>query len=278
MNIQKLLKATGKPEIYTKGTAEMWSDEHISKFLLKTHLSQETDLASRNKTVIKDTVDKILNMCNKENMNILDLGCGPGLYAELLSKKGHKVTGIDFSKRSIEYAEKEAENENLDIKYIHKNYLDIDFENEFDLVIIIYCDFGVLVPSERKILLKNIYRALKPGGLFVFDALNENIIKNRAFSKNWEIEESGFWKDKPYVNFTDSYHYENEKVILDQYTICDKEENIEVYRMWNHYFSDEYIKPELLEKCFKNYERYENFLSGEFKWNRENVSFFKVEK
>ncbi len=235
-------------------------------------------MASRNKTVIKETVDKILNLCNKKNMNILDLGCGPGLYAELLAEKGHKVTGVDISKRSIDYAVDEAKNKKLDINYYCKNYLDIDFENEFDLVIIIYCDFGVLVPEDRNILLKNVYRALKPKGLFIFDTLNENIIKNKSFDKNWEIEKSGFWRNKAYVNFSEAYLYKDERVILDQYTICDEEGNIDVYRMWNHYFQSNELEQELTKEGFSNFTRYENFLSGEFKWNGENVSFFKVQK
>ncbi len=39
---------------------------------------------------------------------LLDLGCGAGIYSELLYDKGFSVTGIDFSKRSIEYAQNHA--------------------------------------------------------------------------------------------------------------------------------------------------------------------------
>jgi 2-polyprenyl-3-methyl-5-hydroxy-6-metoxy-1,4-benzoquinol methylase len=104
-----------------------------------------------------------------EKMSILDLGCGPGLYTEIMAERGHKVTGIDFSKNSIDYARNEAIRKNLDIKYVNQSYLDLCEENMYDLIMMIFTDFGVLVPQERETLLQNIYRALKPGGTFVFD-------------------------------------------------------------------------------------------------------------
>jgi hypothetical protein len=64
----------------------------------------------------------------------------------------------------------------------------------------IYCDFDVLIPAEREKLLKNVYRALKPGGLFIFDTLNtKSPDKMNVPGKSWEVAEKGFWKDEPYL-------------------------------------------------------------------------------
>jgi len=40
-------------------------------------------------------------------------------------------------------------------------------ENEFDMIMMIYCDFGVLSSDERNQLIEIIYKALRPGGVFI---------------------------------------------------------------------------------------------------------------
>jgi len=70
-------------------------------------------MASRSIEKIQLIVDWIQQMLGKNNIDILDLGCGPGLYAERFAIKGHKVTGIDFSENSIKYAKKSAAENNL---------------------------------------------------------------------------------------------------------------------------------------------------------------------
>ena len=73
-----------------------------------------------------------------QGKQLLDLGCGPGIYSELLYDKGFSVTGIDFSKRSIEYAQNHARETNRKIRYSYQNYLEMNYENEFDVIILIY--------------------------------------------------------------------------------------------------------------------------------------------
>jgi 2-polyprenyl-3-methyl-5-hydroxy-6-metoxy-1,4-benzoquinol methylase len=91
-----------KPAIYKKGTAFMWTDKYIAQQLLNIHLNPDIDLASRRYTTIEKTAEWILNtQKDKEKLNILDLGCGPGLYAEIFASKGHAVKGIDNSSNSI---------------------------------------------------------------------------------------------------------------------------------------------------------------------------------
>jgi len=175
----------------------MWTNPYISKQLLDIHLNINIDLASRKYESIKKTADWILTQTNGDKLNILDLGCGPGLYSEIFAKKGYNVTGIDLSKNSIDYAQQEAKSKSLDIKYINQNYLELNLdENSFDLVILIFTDFGVLLPNEREILLNNIKKVLKPNGTFIFDVLNDKDITQKTSPKNWELTKKGFWKDQ----------------------------------------------------------------------------------
>lgn len=76
----------------------------ISKQLLYCHINPDNDLASRNPRKIEAVINWILEQTNKPEMEILDLGCGSGLYAEILAQMGHAVTGVDFSENSIAYA------------------------------------------------------------------------------------------------------------------------------------------------------------------------------
>ena len=277
MKITDIINNLSKPQLYEKGDSVMWTDSHISKQLLNVHLNSEMDLASRKTKTIKSTVEWILENTDLKNLNILDLGCGPGLYSELLAKDGHKVTGVDFSSHSIRYATKEAEKKNLSIRYLNQNYLELDLEeNSFDLVILIYTDFGVLLPPERDQLLEVIKKVLKTNGIFIFDVLNDKNMEAKTSTKSWEASKQGFWKDKPYLALSDSYFYEKEKVILYQHILLDEQENMNVYRFWTHFFSHSELSEILNDHGYKNVSFSEDVLHGEDLWSGDNVTFCKA--
>lgn len=277
MKLLDIHNNTRKPKLYEKGNAIMWTDAHISKQLLHVHLSQEVDLGSRKMGTIDKTVEWILNSNEKKQLNILDLGCGPGLYSEKLAQKGHNVTGLDFSLNSIEYAKKEAQKKDLNISYLNDNYLKMDLkENSFDLVILIFTDFGPLLPEERNQLLSNIKKALKPGGLFIFDVLNDKNIDNKISPKNWETAEKGFWKDQPYLALSDSFVYKESKVILYQHMVIDDQENLSLYRFWTHFFSEIDLSKILHTHDFHTLSFHENIIPNEDLRNDNPVTFCKA--
>ncbi|WP_346863576.1 methyltransferase domain-containing protein [uncultured Draconibacterium sp.] len=279
MKLDSILSKSQKPAIYEKGTAVMWTDEYISEQLLAIHLNAEIDLASRKTNTIKQTVEWMLKQSPGKELTILDLGCGPGLYAELLAEKGHKVTGVDFSKSSIEYARKQAREKKLGINYINSNYLDLKLdENTFDLVILVYTDFGVLLPEEQKKLLQFIYRVLKPGGIFIFDVLNDVNLEQKITPKNWEIAANGFWKPEPYLALSESFLYEKEKVILYQHLVLDEKERLDVYRFWTHFFSHADLAKLLTESGFEEYDFFEDVLLEENLFSGKNVTFTVARK
>lgn len=277
MKLLDIHNYTSKPKLYEKGNAIMWTDKHISKQLLNVHLNTDVDLGSRRIETIDSTVKWILENSENKQLNILDLGCGPGLYSEKLAQKGHKVTGVDFSTNSIAYAKEEAKKKNLDIIYLKENYINLDLEeNSFDLVILIFTDFGPLLPKEREQLLSNIKRLLKPNGIFIFDVLNDKKIENKISPKNWETASQGFWKNEPYLALSESFVYEENKVILYQHTIIDTQEDISVYRFWTHFFSQSDLSIILHAHDFIDLSYHEDILPKGDLWNGDNVTFCKA--
>ncbi|TQD24366.1 class I SAM-dependent methyltransferase [Methanolobus vulcani] len=278
MNLTDIIEFTQKPQLYAEGNAVMWTDAHISEQLLNIHLNPDIDLASRRRSSIESTIDWILNSVNKEKMTVLDLGCGPGLYCELIAERGHSVTGVDFSKNSIEYARKQARNKCLDIKYVNLNYFKLNEDNKYDLVMMVFTDFGVLKPHDRETLIRKVRRALKPGGIFIFDVLSDNNLKTKISQRTWEIEESGFWKDSSYLILSDSFLYPDEKVILYQHIVMDESDNFDVYRFWTHFFASNDLKPILGPEGFENIECFDDVLPEIDMWNGKNVLFCKAMK
>ena len=117
MNIKKLLELSKKPEIFTRSDQKFWDDRHISKQMLNAHLDPDCDAASRSFETISSSVNWLVEEILPDpahGTGVLDLGCGPGLYAAELARAGYRVTGIDYSRRSIDYAREEAAAELLD--------------------------------------------------------------------------------------------------------------------------------------------------------------------
>ncbi len=261
MNISNTVQFAHKPELYEAGTSVMWTDAHISKQLLVVHLNADLDLASRKATTIEQTVQWILGKAPAKELNILDLGCGPGLYCEQFAEKGHTVTGVDFSENSIDYAKTQAEEKELAIEYVCGNYCELDLgENKYDLIIQIFTDLGVLSSEDRTTLLNSIKRALKPGGILIFDIMADNDVESRVTPKEWEISEGGFWKPTPYIHLGESFLFESEKVILSQHIVSDDSGDCETYRFWTHYFSEDDIAEIISNVGFNDVRTFTNVI------------------
>jgi SAM-dependent methyltransferase len=279
MNFNKLTELTKKPPLYEPGDAMMWTDPYVSKQLLKIHLDPDFDSATRKPESILKTLDFIKGHCNNPGMQILDLGCGPGIYTEKLAKDGHNVTGMDISENSIEYARSQARKNNLHIEYICQNYLELDTLNQYDLIIMIYTDLGVLIPKDRDVLLRKIYNALIPGGIFIFDVLNDKNLDDKFPQEQaWTVKEGGFWRKDKYLELINGFHYPENHVYLMQHSIMDEEDNLVRYRFWTHYFNTQTLIPELSFYGFENIECFENILPVGDTWNGDNVSFYSIKK
>ena len=249
---EELERINERPEPFQFYTAsDLWTDEHTSKQMLSFHLNEAIDVSSRNAEFINRSVEWIATEFNiGRDFKIADLGCGPGLYAARLAKRGAKVTGIDFSGRSIEYAKEVAAREQLNISYVNQNYLEFETEDRFDLVLMIMCDFCALSPTQRKGLLSKFRKILKPSGSVLLDVYSLAAFEQKEEVAKYEVNQlNGFWSLNKYYGFLNTFKYDEEKVVLDKYTIIELDRTRKVYN-WLQYFAPEDLESEFVEAGF----------------------------
>jgi len=102
---------------------------------------------------------------NIKGKKILDFGCGTGIYAKLLTKKGAKVSGFDISPEMIKIAKLENPKLNLKVGSGYK----IPFKEKFDVVLAaLVIDYF----QDWDVVFKQVRRVLKKDRFFIFSIGN----------------------------------------------------------------------------------------------------------
>ncbi|MCL2003464.1 MAG: class I SAM-dependent methyltransferase [Oscillospiraceae bacterium] len=140
----------------------------------------------------------ILDILALDGLKILDLACGLGGYHKVWTDAGHTVVGSDLSETFIAM----AQNTNANVTYRVENFYDLSEESEYDLVTMID------TPVEDEDVPRNVYRALKPGGSFVFQLSNPNYKHLRGH----KLENSRSWRENEDRTFLLIRHEYNEDV------------------------------------------------------------------
>lgn len=270
MNIDFIRHLQEKPQPFTPGEPLFWDDPHISTQMLKAHLNPDNDLASRRPETIQKVVDWLIASLELQvGASVLDLGCGPGLYSACLSERDLRVTGVDYSRRSIDYATEFARQNNLDICYRYQDYLTLRDENLYDIALLIYGDFCPLSPYQRHTLLGNIHRALKPGGYFVLDVTTPIHRKRYGSHNGWYAVETGFWKSGPHLVLEEGFDYPDHSIFLDQAVVIEENGKVSVYRNWFQDFTRETITAELEAGSFAVQSTWNDLLGTSFSEDTE---------
>lgn len=105
----------------------------------------------------------------KDRLDVLDIGTGPGFFPIILGEAGHNVTGIDLTDNMLKYAKLNAESQNVKAEFIRMNCQFLKFdEDSFDLIVCRNLTWTLEQPEECY---KEWRRVLRPGGvLLIFDA------------------------------------------------------------------------------------------------------------
>jgi SAM-dependent methyltransferase len=107
-------------------------------------------------------------------LQILDLECGHGRHANVLAAKGHFVKGIDASEDFLKIAQEGAKQMGVKVDYTQGDMGNFNYQDAFDRVYSLFTAIGYFNDVENERVFRNIYRALRPGGLFCFDSHNRD--------------------------------------------------------------------------------------------------------
>ena len=230
-----------------------WDDPDFSRRMLAEHLSQEHDLASRKRDMIRKQVQWIHeNICNNTPAKLLDIGCGPGLYIEQFAALEYNCCGIDFSPASIEYARNNLGDK---ARLINGDVRSVDFGGGYDLAIMVFGEFNVFSPDECRKILKKTFESLSPGGKLLLEAHTFEAVERIGRAPNsWYKSRPGLlglFSDDPYICLTENHWLDKQQTALQQFHVIDAADgSIKSYRSTTKAWTNDQYKQLLIEAGF----------------------------
>ena len=114
-------------------------------------------------------LDWIAAHAQLEGAEVLDVGCGGGILAEAMARRGARVTGIDLSEKALRVAELHLHESKLDVRYAKASVE--EYSGEFDVVTCMELLEHVPEPAS---MVAACARLVKPGGQVFFSTINRN--------------------------------------------------------------------------------------------------------
>jgi len=223
MRLIDIVQRQAIPKPWAEGEKIPWNDPDFSQRMLREHLSQEHDAASRRFATIDRHVAWIHHevLSGKPN-RLLDLGCGPGLYTSRLARLGHECVGIDFSPASIAYAREQAQAENLRCTYLQQDIRMADYGAGYGLALLIFGEFNVFSPTDAASILQKAHRALAENGLLLLEPHTFAAVRKMGEQPpTWYSAPSGLFSARPHLCLSESFWDAKGNVATERYFILD---------------------------------------------------------
>ena len=109
----------------------------------------------------------------------LDVGCGGGYFTRALERHGYQMTGMDVSAEMLDKAQRTAFSEGVRSEYILGDVSKGKIARKYSFVTAINDCFNYVEKGRLKAALKNVYGALKKGGIFLFDVSSEKKFREK---------------------------------------------------------------------------------------------------
>jgi SAM-dependent methyltransferase len=201
MNLLDVVRRSPRPEPWSEGDNIPWHEPGFSARMLREHLSQEHDAASRRSEKIDRHVASIhTTLLEGTPARVLDLGCGPGLYTTRLAAFGHRCHGIDVSPASVRHARGLAAEGDQDCGYDEADLRAADFGRDHDLAMLLFGELNVFAPDDALLILRKARAALRPRGQLLLEPHTlEGVERLGAEPQTWWSSASGLFSDAPHL-------------------------------------------------------------------------------
>lgn len=118
-------------------------------------------------------VDFYLQILNKEGLKprtAIDLACGTGSVAVLLAQLGMRVIGVDMSEEMLCVASQKAQAMENPPVFVCQSLQQLQLPRGVDLAVCALDSLDYITdPRDCKEAIRRVYKALNPGGCFIFD-------------------------------------------------------------------------------------------------------------
>ena len=179
-------------------------------------------------TALRELVQQYL----PPNASTLDLCCGTGQLAQALTERGYQVTGLDGSEEMLRIARKNAPS----VKFILDDARAFILPATYHLVVSVFDSLNhIMKLEELTAVFRNVYAALREGGLFLFDLNVEE-----GYKANWQGSFGIFEED--HVCFIRNSYSPEERIARFDATI---------FRLDNDWYRSDVT---LLQKCYSEEE------------------------
>ncbi len=225
MKLTDIIQRHAIPEPWAEGEKIPWNEPGFSKRMLKEHLSQAHDAASRRSEIIDRHVGWIHDHCLKgKPARVLDLGCGPGLYSSRLARMGHTCTGIDFSPASIAYAREQARQPVLSCQYVQADIRHVDYGEGYEFAMLIFGEFNTFQLIDARRILEKAHAALVGGGLLLLEPHTFEAVREIGLAPpNWHSREKGqgLFSEEAHLLLQENFWDEARQAATKRYYVID---------------------------------------------------------
>ena len=245
--LEVLKDLVSRPEIFSGfDTSALWADPYVARQMLSMHLCDDHALASRPGADIDMMTAWIDRELGLDGKRLVDLGCGPGLYARRFQAAGARVTGIDLSENSLAYASEHGCPEG---DFRIGNYLEDELPSA-DVFTLIYGDVCAMPPRARHKLFQKVRAALPDDGALLLDAFPTAQFEVRQEGTEIAIRlDDGFWAPGDYVGLKATFLYPERTTTLDRYLIVEPSRTRSVLN-WMEYMTPGRLSAELEQAGF----------------------------
>jgi SAM-dependent methyltransferase len=162
---------------------------------------------------------------------VLDLGCGPGHHAVELTSRGYGVVGYDLSLYQLALASDVAHERGQKLNFLQGDMREMAFDEMFDGIFCWNTTFGYFEEEKNVLVAERVFRALRPGGMFLIDVINRDFVAASSPCQVWYEGDSCVCMDDMNLDFITSRMLIKRSVILDDGRTREVPYSIRVYSL-----------------------------------------------